>query len=45
MYETALDLSLYRKSSSQKYGDRVHIQTFNAMISLCYARARIADLV
>lgn len=39
-------ISLYfRKSVHKQYGDRVYIETFNTKISLCYSRARIADLV
>jgi len=39
-------LSLYfRKAVHKQYGDSVYIQTFNINFSLCYSRARIADLV
>ena len=39
-------ISLYsRKAVHKQYGDRVYILTFNTKISLCYSRARIADLV
>ena len=33
------------KAVHKQYGDRVYIQTFYTMFSLCYTRARIADLV
>jgi hypothetical protein len=39
-------ISLYlREAVHKQYGDHVYIQTFNTKISLCYSRARIADLV